>query len=171
MRIELDRLEGDRTAFAHRYGPGELIIEEEQARLTEPPEVRGRLTRKGREVGLSGTVTARAEVDCDRCLRPISVPLSADFDVKYISSEDYEAGQAAELQAEDLSFSVFRDGAIDVDELVREQVLLALPTRALCREECKGLCPACGADMNEQPCGCGMRETDPRWEALKNLLP
>ena len=58
---------------------------------------------------------------------------------------------------------------IDIDELVREQVLLAVPERSLCQEDCKGLCPTCGADRNLKECGCESVEADPRWAALKNL--
>lgn len=169
MLIELDKLEGNSSSFAHVYEPAELVLDEEHARLIDPPEVRGRLTRRGNEVQLRGTVKARAEVDCDRCLRAIEVPIETEFDVKYISSDDYRATETVELQEEDLSVAVFEDAAIDIDELVREQVLLALPTRALCAEECKGLCPTCGANLNERACGCQTHESDPRWDALKNL--
>ena len=169
MRIELDKLEGGKGSFSHTYQPGELILDEEQARLTEPPEVRGRISRTGREVRLQGTLNARAKVDCDRCLKSIAVPVEAEFDVRYVPAADYEETAARELQEEDLSFSVFADEAIDLDELVREQVLLALPTRALCSEDCKGFCPVCGANRNTQSCDCETVETDPRWDSLKNL--
>lgn len=170
MQIELDKLEGDSSAFEHVYEPGELVLDEEHARLTEPLAVRGRLYRDGREIRLKGHIDTRAEVDCDRCLKAIAVPVEADFDVRYVSAADYEAAHRAELQEEDLAFSVFHDEVIDVDELVREQVFLALPTRALCGEECKGLCPVCGTDLNVQTCECETKEVDPRWDALKNLV-
>jgi uncharacterized protein len=64
---------------------------------------------------------------------------------------------------------VFDGEAIDVDEIVKEQILLAVPTRMLCRDECKGICPQCGIDKNTGDCQCVTDETDPRWAALKNL--
>jgi uncharacterized protein len=170
MRIELDRLQETGDRFAHSYEPEELVLDEEHARLTEPPEVSGRVSRSGHEVRLRGRVTARAEVDCDRCLKSVSIPVETDFDVTYVPEEDYRASEAAELQEEDLSLSVFDGETIDVDELVREQLLLALPSRALCTEECKGLCPTCGADLNAAACGCETKEVDPRWAGLKNLV-
>jgi uncharacterized protein len=169
MRIELDKLEGNSGNFAHVYEPAELILDEEQVRLLEPLEVRGRVNRRSHEVQLRGTVRARAEVDCDRCLQSVEVPVETSFDVKYISADDYRATETVELQEEDLSVAVFEDATIDIDELVREQVLLALPTRALCSEECKGLCPVCGANKNSRPCACETREIDPRWSGLKDL--
>jgi uncharacterized protein len=170
MRIELDKLEGKSSAFAHTYEAGEIILDEENAHLTEAPQIAGRLTRSGREVRLRGRITARGEVECDRCLKAFDVPVESDFDVTYIPAVDYEdAATAAELREEDLSVSIFDGEAIDIDDLVREQVLLALPPRMLCTEECKGLCPVCGTNKNQSECACAPVEVDPRWAALASL--
>jgi uncharacterized protein len=170
MRIELDKLEQTGNSFAHVYAPEEIVLDEEHVRLTEPPDVSVRVRQSGREVSLRGKITARAEVDCDRCLKAVSVPVEAEFDVTYVPEEDYRASDAAELQEEDLSVSVFDGETIDVDELVREQLLLALPARALCGDECKGLCPVCGSDRNSNPCDCESKEIDPRWAGLEKLV-
>jgi len=169
MRIELDKLEGGEGRFEHRYEPGEIVLDEEHARLTEPPQVEGLIARKGSEYVLSGKVTARAKVDCDRCLKALDIPVETEFSVEYVPEQEYESSEVAELHDEDLSQSVFRENRIDLDELVREQILLALPTRALCTDECKGLCPVCGADRNVEDCGCESKEIDPRWSALAAL--
>ena len=170
MRIELDKLGARGGQFAHLYEPEELLLDDEHARLIEPPQVSGRVIRSDHKVRLRGSVTARAEVDCDRCLRAVPVPIETSFDVSYVPATEFTAeAEAAELQEEDLSLSVFDGETIDVDELVREQVLLALPARALCREECHGLCPVCGADRNIESCDCEAKEADPRWAALKDL--
>ncbi len=170
MRIKLDRLQETGDRFAHVYEPEELALDEEHARLTEPPQISGRVQTSGHEVRLRGEITARAEIDCDRCLKSVAVPVETEFDVTYVPEEDYRASEAAELQEDDLSLSVFDGETIDIDELVREQVLLALPTRALCTEECKGLCPTCGADRNADTCGCETKEVDPRWAGLKAIM-
>lgn len=169
MRIEVDQLEGDGKTFAHTYEPEELILDEERARLIEAPQVRGSASRKGEEIRLRGSVTASAEVDCDRCLKALAVPIEAKFDVTYIPASVYAENETAELHEDDLLLSVYEGNAIDVDEIVREQILLALPARAICREECHGLCPVCGIDRNENTCACEDKETDPRWSALKDL--
>ena len=64
-------------------------------------------------------------------------------------------------------FLLLQDGLLDIGEYVRTAVILELPSRFLCREECKGLCPKCGADLNAATCSCGDKEPDPRWDALK----
>ena len=170
MRIELDKLEKSGNRFAHVYEPEEIVLDEEQARLTAPPEVSGQVTRERGAVRLIGKINASAEVDCDRCLKSVSVPVETAFDVTYVPERDYESSGAAELQEEDLSLSVFDGETIDVNELVREQLLLALPARALCGDECKGLCPVCGADRNTEACNCESPEVDPRWAALKAVM-
>ena len=170
MRIELDKLEQTGNRFAHVYEPEEIVLDEAHTRLTSPPEVEGRVSRSGYEVRLQGKINATAEVDCDRCLKSVSIPVETEFDVTYVPAADYTSNEAAELQEEDLSLSVFDGEAIDIDELVREQTLLALPNRALCGEDCKGLCPICGADKNVNPCDCQSKEIDPRWAGLKAVI-
>lgn len=169
MRIELDKLQGNESRFAHAYEPEELVLDDEHARLVEQPEVSGRVTRKNEGVRLRGEIRARAEVDCDRCLKRVEVPVETGFDVTYVPAAAYQDAAPGELQEEDMSVAVFDGETIDVDELVREQVLLGLPNRALCREDCKGLCPVCGIDRNIECCACPTAETDPRWGALKDL--
>lgn len=170
MRIEVDKLEKSGNSFAHVYEPEEILLDEEHARLTAPPEVSGRASRSRNEVRLRGKITARAEVDCDRCLKSVEVPVETEFDVTYVPAEDYRSSEAAELQEEDLSLSVFDGENIDVDDLVREQILLALPSRALCGEACLGICPVCGSDQNTNPCDCQTKEIDPRWAGLEKLV-
>ncbi len=153
MRIELDKLEKTGNAFAHGYEPEEIVLDEEHVRLTRRRKLTGRPAEADMKCA-SADNSAQAEVDCDRCLKTVAIPVETSFDVAYVPVEDYTSSEAAELQEEDLSLSVFDGETIDVDELVREQLLLALPARALCGEECKGLCPTCGADRNTNPCDC-----------------
>lgn len=169
VRIELDSLEGTSGSFAHAYGSGELDFTDERVRLIDPPEISGRAIRKGREVLLDGRLTTVAQVDCDRCLKSIDVPVRTEFSLQYVTAADYETMHAAALEESDLALSVFDGEAIDVDEIVREQVLLTVPTRSLCREDCKGFCPTCGADKNLKECGCQSGDSDPRWAGLKDL--
>lgn len=167
MRIEVEGLTVERKPFAHTYGPGEVELDDETARLISEATVEGHASRKGEEVRVSGMIRAEAEVLCDRCLAPIRVPLEVEFDTSFIPRERAAArGENVELLADELGLAAFEGGELDVDELVREQILLALPTRRLCREECRGLCQKCGADLNAGQCSCEQGEADPRWSAL-----
>jgi len=169
MRIELEKVEGRKGDFAHVYQPDELNPVDERVTLIEPAAVAGKIRLAGNEVFVNGHIDTRAQVECDRCLLPVEFPVSTDFQLEYVSGSDYESSQAAELTEAELSVSVFDGETIDVDEIVKEQILLTVPTRLLCREDCKGICPECGTDRNTGECNCVTKDIDPRWAALKNL--
>jgi uncharacterized protein len=169
MRIELENLEGGKGDFAHVYQPDDLNPVDERVSLTGPATVSGKVRLAGNEVFVNGHVETRAQVECDRCLQSVETPVNSDFELEYITGSEYESSGTAALTEAELSVSVFDGKAIDVDEIVKEQVLLAVPTRMLCREDCKGICPECGADRNTGDCNCTTDDTDPRWAALKDL--
>lgn len=169
MRIELENLEGGKGHFAHVYQPDDLNPVDERVGLTAPANVKGSVRLSGNEVFVNGHVDTRAQVECDRCLKPVELPVSADFALEYITGPEYESSDVAELSEAEMSVSVFDGKGIDVDEIVKEQVLLAVPTRMLCREDCKGICPECGIDKNTGECQCVTDDIDPRWAALRNL--
>jgi len=169
MRIELENLEGGKGDFAHVYNPDELNPVDERVKLSGTARVNGKIRLAGNEVFVNGHIETRAQVECDRCLKPVDVPVNADFELEYITGSEYESGGAAELTEAEMSVSVFDGDAIDVDEIVKEQILLAVPTRMLCGEDCKGICPQCGIDRNTGQCNCVTEDIDPRWAALKNL--
>jgi uncharacterized protein len=170
MRIEVEELTAAAKPFEHTYRAGEVELEEEGARVVSDAEVRGGASRKGQEVRLRGEIRTEVELLCDRCLAPARKPLAVEFDTSFIPQE-VEAVKAenVELQAEDLILSAYEGDSVDLDELVREQILLGLPLRHLCREDCKGLCHRCGTDLNAGSCSCEQGEFDPRWSALADL--
>jgi uncharacterized protein len=169
VRIELDSVRASRKSFEHVYEPGELNLDDDRVQLLERPVISGAIDRSGNELGISGRLTTRVQVDCDRCLKPVVVPVETEFNLKYVTPAAYAAIETVELDERDLNLSTFDGAQIDIDEIVREQLLLAVPVRALCRENCQGLCPICGADKNERECDCQTEEGDPRWAALKEL--
>jgi uncharacterized protein len=169
MRIQLEKLQGGKGGFAHVYNPDELNPIDERVTLTQPVEVKGNVKLAGNEVFVSGHVETQVQLECDRCLKSVELPVSADFALEYISGSDYESSSAAALSEEELSVSVFDGESIDVDEIVKEQILLSVPARMLCCEDCKGICPECGIDRNTGECNCAPDEIDPRWAALKNF--
>jgi len=169
MRIELENLEGGKGDFAQVYEPDDLNPLDERVRLVAAATVTGKVRRARNEVFVNGHVDTRVQVECDRCLQPIELPVAAEFALEYITGSEYETSAAAELTEAELSVSVFDGKAIEVDEIVKEQILLAVPTRMLCREDCEGICPECGTDRNTGSCDCVTKDIDPRWAALKNL--
>ena len=169
MRIELDKLENGRGAFDHIYQPDELNPLDERVLLAGPAKVSGKVRVAGAEVFLEGNIEAKVEVECDRCLKNVELAVRPEFSLEYITEHDYESTGVAELTEDLMSVSVFDGESIDLDEIVREQIVLAVPTRTLCSEDCKGICPTCGADRNTVACNCEESKIDPRWAALKDL--
>lgn len=170
MRIEVDKLGKHAESFAHNYAPGELSLEDESKRLTVEPTVNGEARKEGRDVRIRGSLTAEAEARCDRCLRALTIPVESDFDARFVPSEVLNDGaEDAELKPDELEFDFYEGDSIEIDALVRDEILLALPMRLLCSEDCKGLCPECGADLNEESCACEKKAVDPRWAGLAAL--
>lgn len=170
MKLEVDNLSAAESSFEHAYAADELLLDEgDEARLLPGAVVAGKASRKGDEVRLRGRISARVESRCDRCAGPVAMPLEIEFDAPYAPVAENSSLENLELNQPDLDVSFYEGEAIEVDELVREQILLALPARLLCREDCQGLCALCGADLNEEPCACQQKEVDPRWAALAAL--
>lgn len=168
MRIELDRLNELGGRFDHVYAVGELPIDDD-LRLTEPAEVRGEVHRHRDEVELRGELEAKVEATCDRCLKAVEFPVQAEFTERFVPAVSWRSEEQHELSEEDLNLAVFDGETIEVDDLVRQEILLAMPGHILCREDCKGLCPVCGIDRNVNSCKCETREINSRWQGLKNL--
>jgi uncharacterized protein len=168
--IELASLEGGKGKFSHQYAAGELVLEDERLHLVEPPKVSGEISRDGQKVKVKGSAVARLQLECDRCLKLVDLPVASKFALEYITAADYEAQTALELAANDLNQSVFDGEAIDLDALVSEELLLSVPDQILCSDVCKGICASCGADRNVKDCGCETAEIDPRWAGLKELV-
>jgi uncharacterized protein len=170
MRIELAGLEEGKGAFEHSYAPAELVLENNRLELIVPPTVSGEVRSDGRRVHLRGRVTARVQIECDRCLKPVELAVDSSFKLEYVTTEDYQTQQAIELTEDDLDLSIFDGEALDIDELVAEEIVLAVPDQVLCDENCKGICDRCGADRNTTDCGCETKQADPRWAGLKELV-
>src|SRR5580765_904041 len=107
MRIELDNLEDGKGSFAQTYQPEELNLVDERVRVTEPISVNGGVRKSGSEIVVSGRVETRVNVECDRCLKTLEMPVSAGFRLQYITGQDYETSHAAELTADEMALSVF----------------------------------------------------------------
>lgn len=170
MQVELKDLESSGGAFAHRYLPGELELNDERVVLAEPPVISGQISREGQKLKVEGELEARVQVECDRCLLPVELPVKTDFDLEYITPEQYRESHAAELSEEELELSIFNGEVLDVDEFVREQLLLAVPSQVLCKEDCKGLCAKCGTNRNLADCNCEDTDIDPRWAELQRIV-
>jgi uncharacterized protein len=129
----------------------------------------GKIEKHAAWFDVEGLIETEAEIECSRCLEPVERRLSIPFDIRFINADSGDKGVEREIDPNDLSSSVLADDRIDLKELVREQILLDLPEQVFCKEDCRGLCPKCGANRNLIDCTCEDDDIDPRWAALKNL--
>jgi uncharacterized protein len=155
MIISLVRLPVDGLRFEHRYQAGELDTRSFEFEVQAPPLVTGRVDRVGMDMRLRGNITGELGVACARCLKQVPIRVDIPFDLLY-APEDPGGSRTGEveLHAQDLDFAVYERDEIDLDAMVLEQIELDLPSRALCREDCRGLCPQCGVDLNIDQCSC-----------------
>jgi uncharacterized protein len=120
------------------------------------------------EIRVKGHVTVRMEADCDRCLEPAACPLDADFELYYRPMED-GFGDEKVLDPGEAEMGFYEGDGLELNEVLREFVLLSLPMQRLCGEGCRGICPVCGQNRNLNPCVCQAEAADDRWAALKTI--
>jgi uncharacterized protein len=121
------------------------------------------------DIRIRGSYKGLFQVPCARCLDPVEHPLAGDYDVLFrpigVDSDDREHS----IGASETEIGYYQDGSLMLEDVLREQVLLSLPARTLCRDDCKGICPRCGANSNTDPCFCEQAPADPRWSALAGI--
>jgi uncharacterized protein len=121
------------------------------------------------DIRLRGHFEGRFELLCARCVEPVEATLAGSFDLIFRpGGVDNQPGEHA-ITEDETEIGYYEESGLLLEDAVREQVLLALPGRTLCREDCKGLCPQCGANRNTAPCDCEDRPVDRRWNALAGL--
>jgi uncharacterized protein len=177
MRITPADLVPDPLSLDLQLAPG-VIDFAPDVRQTSPLKVRGAADRIEEHIGprqvvedirLRATLKGKFELLCARCLDPIAYSADQTFDLIFRpSGNDAEAGERAISEAE-TEIGYYEQSGLLLEDVVREQVLLSLPDRSLCREDCKGLCAHCGGNLNETACNCSDEIVDPRWGALQGL--
>ena len=173
MLLDLRGFRGGSEDIDRRFEPGAFDLRGEDFRVTAPVHLTVRATKDAQKVRLTGRVQTTLETECSRCVEPFAIPVDATFDLMFLpDTAGAEKGAADEraVHDDDVGVSFYKDDTIDLGAVMREQFFLALPMKPLCREDCKGLCPVCGANWNRETCACRPEWTDPRLEPLKKLL-
>ena len=136
-----------------------------------------KMERIDKVINLSGNIRYQYYPVCDRCLEkidrsnvlPIKLTLLPLYETK--RQNKFEKESEDDFAKEDLGFGYYEGDSFDLAEIIREQVILSIPMKMLCDENCKGLCATCGADLNKNKCSCDKSKTDNRWAALAQLKP
>jgi uncharacterized protein len=125
------------------------------------------VTRDGADVDVAGEIRATVPQACSRCLETFLAPVRARVDVRLVPKG--LARDDAELGRDDLDVDFYENDEIDLGRLIQNETTLALPMKALCREDCRGLCPGCGGNRNLTPCQCAAGPPDPRLAGLRDI--
>jgi len=127
-----------------------------------------RITKTSTTVFIKGNLSAIINSNCSRCLEDISIPIGGNFTYTLVPAET-ETREDLELTAEELEISHYSGEFIDLTSIICEQIILQIPIKTLCGEECKGLCPQCGMNLNNSSCNCHLKVVDNRMDVLKNF--
>lgn len=124
-----------------------------------------------KKVSVRGSFQAGITAECHRCLKDIDLDLARTFHLTYLPPDaERFAKEEVELDSSELEVSYLEQTYLPLHEMIREQVYLGLPMKFLCVADCRGLCPHCGANLNEVECGCVDEQGDPRWASLKAIV-
>ena len=169
VKIDISSIEQEPVTFDERLTVEADRLDSEV--LTSQVEVRldGEARPHGGSVSVFGRFRATSQVACSRCLEAVPWSVEESYSVEYRRTPDAVEEDEVGLEEDDLDEVFLEEEAIDLVDLAAEQILLALPMRILCDENCAGLCPTCGANRNaDGACDCPP-ENDPRWRALEGL--
>jgi uncharacterized protein len=169
--ISVRDLELNKLAIREAFGPGWIEFFDKKLRQVEPVTVTGEAVLRSSlgEIRVHGHIEALVEFDCDRCLEPAQLPLRGDFDLVYEPADADWPEQDASLSETDAETGFYEGDGIELADVVREQILLWLPMQRVCRADCRGICPRCGANRNVAECRCRSESADPRWAALRGV--
>jgi uncharacterized protein len=121
------------------------------------------------DIRLRGRFAGEFEVPCARCVEAVKLPLEGEFDLIFRPVGVDGGTSERAISAQETEIGYYQEDSLLLEDVLREQVLLSLPARTLCKPDCKGLCPRCGKNRNLEACSCEEGPADPRWEALSGL--
>jgi uncharacterized protein len=177
MEFKVSELEQEPIEFDLEVAPGAVDFGQDA-------EQDGALTAAGRaevihehrgpkeivaDIRLRGNFSGKFEVPCARCVEPVKIPLAAEYDLIFRPVEADSEAPERSITAPETEIGYYQKDSLLLEDVLREQVLLSLPVRTLCKPDCKGLCPRCGQNRNLEVCSCEEGPSDPRWEALAGL--
>ena len=174
MLLKTKDMEAQPLAFAHTWQPGEFDFTESGMSQGTPLTARGTaelVEYSPGEVRVHGHVQTTLSTECDRCLAPATYPVDTPFDLRYrpAGETDEATDEEIAIDEEEAEIGFYDPPGIILEDVLREQILLQIPMRRLCSEDCAGICPVCGGNRNEIPCNCETHPTDDRWAGLTGL--
>jgi len=176
MFISVQDLQLQEIPFQEEFSAEALELGSE-LRQAAPAKASGRAAlveehdgaRRIPDIRVVGKVSTRLEMRCARCLEPVFKDVNSSFDLVYRPQGADKKPDESSISEAETEIGFYQGDGLLLEDVVKEQLLLAVPLRVVCREECKGLCPLCGRNRNLEPCNCSSQPPDPRWAALEEI--
>ena len=169
LSLNLAKIRTAHDRFEKTYAPAAVAAEGDSFSIVAPIELAFDICKDKDQFRLAGTVGTTLELPCSRCLEAFTWPVNASFDLRYQPRISNVGEGEREVEEDDLSTAFYENDEIDLGQLMREQFYLSLPMKPLCLDDCQGLCPQCGTNLNRGTCSCEPTWEDPRFAPLRAL--
>ena len=177
MFISLQDLEVRKVEFSQQFAPGTLDLGQDlkqsgvlntQGRAELLEENRGERDAV-EDIRVLGNFSTTVEVRCARCIEPVATKVGGDFDLLYRPLGVDAGHDERSISEAETEIGYYSGDGIQLADVLREQILLALPVKVVCRDDCRGICAGCGRNLNTETCSCEEQSPDPRWAALADI--
>jgi uncharacterized protein len=172
MFLSIKEMEVRKVRFDQTFPAGEIDFVDAGVKQSGPLHVTGEaelLDNTDGEIRIKGNLAVVMEAECDRCLAHARFPIDAPFDLFYRPMAEIAFEEEVAIDEGEAEIGFYEGDGLELEDILREQVLLMLPMQRTCRTDCKGICPVCGRNRNEVSCECRTHPGDDRWAALRNL--
>src|SRR6202166_500603 len=169
MFLDVKDLAVRKLRIRKTYAPGSVDFHSSEIKQLEPLEVNATAELLEGQIRVEGQLDTKIELQCARCLEPVVEEVNRAFDLFYAPLPKDEKPKEDRLKDDDTEIGFFQGEGLFLADVVKEQVLLALPLKVSCQSDCRGLCPNCGANLNHEECRCETHATDPRLAPLARL--
>ena len=169
LLLDVGQMRDAEARIERTFAPGVLPTDQTICRISAPVALDVVVRKDRMQFRLVGRVRTTIELACSRCLEDFDMPVAESFDVLYLPHTPAGSAEERMVEDDDLSTAFYEDNVIDLGQLMQEQCYLAVPMKPLCREDCQGLCSACGTNLNSSSCECRQTWADPRLAVLDQL--
>ena len=169
--IDLKDLAHEKLTFEARFEPGIVDFGSENIRQIEDLDWVASAERAGVEIRITGRLDTNVELSCSRCLEPARIHVSKPFDLFFRERDEvmFDEDEEVALDDKDTRTAFFTGTKLAISDILREQILLAIPMKVLCTVDCKGLCPTCGTNLNSGSCSCPAEDFSPHMDSLLEI--
>jgi len=169
MFLDVKDLAVRKVRIRKSYTPGSIDYGLSEVKQAEPLEVNATAELLEGQIRVTGDLHTKIEMVCARCLEPVIEEVHRDFDLFYQPLLKGTPNDVERLKDDDTEIGFFEGEGLFLADVLKEQVLLSLPMKVICQSDCRGLCPHCGANLNQEQCRCERHSSDPRLAPLARL--